>query len=66
MLEALDSHFIPNKVVIVPDGSGDLPEFIKSLKAINGRTTAYVCKNYYCKLPVNSVSGMLEILDIKN
>jgi uncharacterized protein YyaL (SSP411 family) len=66
MLEALDSHFIPNKVVIVPDGRGDLPEFIKSLKAINGKTTAYVCKNYYCKLPVNSVSGMLEILGIKN
>jgi uncharacterized protein YyaL (SSP411 family) len=65
MLKALDKNFIPNKVVIVPDGSSDMPKFIKSLSAINEKTTAYVCKNYYCELPVNSVSQMLKLLDIK-
>lgn len=64
MIKALDMHFIPNKVTVVPDGSKDMPEFIRSLSTIDKKTTAYVCKNYYCKLPVNTVSRMLELLGL--
>jgi uncharacterized protein YyaL (SSP411 family) len=66
MLKALAGHFIPNKVVVVPDINKDIPEFIRSLEAVDGKTTAYVCRNYYCKLPVNSVSSMLELLSLKD
>jgi uncharacterized protein len=62
MLETLEKDFIPNKVVIVREGRQDAPEFLKNLKPVKGRTTAYICKDYYCQLPVTSTAGMQKIL----
>jgi uncharacterized protein len=62
MLETLEKDFIPNKVVIVREDRQDAPEFLKNLKPVKGRTTAYICKDYYCQLPVTSTAGMQKIL----
>ncbi|MGD8544534.1 MAG: thioredoxin domain-containing protein [Candidatus Bathyarchaeota archaeon] len=71
MINALRSHFIPNKVVLfrsIDDRSSnieDIAEFIKPLNLINRKPTAYVCRNYACNLPTNSIGDMLMLLDSK-
>jgi uncharacterized protein YyaL (SSP411 family) len=69
MIEALQSKFIPNKVVIFKStgkGSRDLTalvEYASDLAAKENKTTAYVCRGYKCALPVTDPVGMLELLD---
>jgi uncharacterized protein YyaL (SSP411 family) len=72
MLESLRSRFTPNSVVLLrpegtsPEGGEDaithIAEFTRSLKSIDGRATAYVCRNFSCELPTNDVEMMLELL----
>ena len=66
MLKVINSHFIPNKVIVLSDGNQAIPDFMKGLEAKAGKTTAYICKNYHCKLPVTSGPEMLGLLDIEN
>lgn len=55
---SLLSQFIPNKVVML---SNEVDERYPLLvqKQLSDRTTFYVCKDYSCQLPVNSVSEVL-------
>jgi uncharacterized protein YyaL (SSP411 family) len=68
MLQKLRRSFIPNKVVIVRP-AGEAPEiaalagFTKDLHGKEGRATAYVCRNYECKLPTTDAGEMLAFLD---
>jgi len=68
MLRSIYSRFIPNKVVAFhPSGSKDervvgLIPFLKEQLPLEGKTTAYVCENYVCKLPTTSVEKMQELL----
>lgn len=67
MLNALRRQYIPNKVTLYRD-PGDEPEitsvagFTKSQSPIDGKTTAYVCRNHICNLPTNDVNKMLGLL----
>ncbi len=66
MLAALRSEFIPGKIVILrpvqdPEIS-DIAEYTRNMTSINGKATAYVCRNYGCRLPVTDVGEMLELL----
>jgi len=69
MLKALNSRFIPSKVVILVDSGEETPailrlaEFIRNLSAIGGSATAYVCTNQSCDLPTTDASRMLDLLD---
>ncbi len=69
ILDKLNSNYLPNKVVIFrPSGEKNseidkISDFSKNLKLIDNKTTAYVCKNYYCKLPTNDPVKMLELLN---
>jgi uncharacterized protein YyaL (SSP411 family) len=36
--------------------------FLKTVKRLNGKATAYVCENYACKLPTTDVAVMLKQL----
>ena len=71
MRNALHRAFIPNKVVLFRPISGEHPEiarfaeFTRELTGQGGRTTAYVCRDYQCKLPTTSVTKMLQSLDAK-
>jgi len=67
MLKALRKQFIPNKVVLLkPIGEASaitsIAEFTKGQSALNGKATAYVCKNYICHFPTNDIDKMLELL----
>jgi len=70
MLKALRTSFLPNMVVLLnPDGQelteiAKLAEFTKNQRSIDGRATAYVCKNYNCKLPTTDINKMLQLLNV--
>jgi uncharacterized protein YyaL (SSP411 family) len=71
MLEALRGAFVPNKVVIFRPTTEDNPAidditgFTKDLKSINGKATAYVCRERKCELPTTKPEEMLHLLGAK-
>jgi len=68
LLRELNSHFIPNKIVLFADGGagqqwlGERLEFIKTAAPINGKAAAFVCENFVCKLPATDVQKLRETL----
>jgi uncharacterized protein len=60
MLEALEKQYVPNLVVSLkaPDKAG------LGYEKIEGKATAYVCRNKMCLPPTNSIEKMLENLGI--
>jgi uncharacterized protein YyaL (SSP411 family) len=67
MLKLVHSKFLPNAVVFLHDQEKadsslyEVVPFLENQVVIEGKATAYVCENYACKKPVNSV-GVLENL----
>ena len=35
---------------------------LENLERVSGKATAYVCENYSCKLPINSVEELDKLL----
>jgi len=68
MLRALRRQYLPNKVVLFRSSDGgtgelaDIAEFTSGQRSIEGRATAYVCRNYACELPTTDIKKMLEML----
>jgi len=68
--EIINKHFIPNKIVIYKSEAEDfnqvreLKAFINELHPVNNKTTAYICKNYYCELPVTNKEDLIKSLNI--
>ncbi len=68
MFQALDSLYLPNHVVLHRPSGKPQPEIDRlapSLKAhvpVEGKATAYVCRNKACKAPVTDVEGMMRLL----
>ena len=61
-------HFNPNRVVLLADGGDNqnmlakmLP-FMQSVTMKDGRATAYVCRDFTCRLPVTSVKDLADRL----
>lgn len=71
MLKAIRSRFIPNKVVILRAEEQEPPDIVRIAKftenqtSIDGKSTAYVCLNYNCKLPTTDINEMLGLLNIR-
>ncbi len=67
MIDALRQQYIPNKVTLFRE-PGDQPEitsiseFTKNQLPINGKATAYVCRNHVCNLPTNDIDKMINLL----
>jgi uncharacterized protein YyaL (SSP411 family) len=72
MMLALSSSFLPDKVVIFRPAGERMPKiaeiapFVRNQTDIDGRTTAYVCRNYTCNLPTTDIQQMLEQLKAGN
>ena len=68
MLKRIGSKFLPNAVVLLhdPDKANsslyEVVPFLKNQTAIEGIATAYVCENYACKKPVNSIAELETLL----
>jgi uncharacterized protein YyaL (SSP411 family) len=69
MLHAINTRFVPNKVVILLPSEADRPAikeivpYLGQMTAGEGKATAYVCHNYACELPATDVPSMLKLLD---
>ena len=59
LLRLVHKQYLPNRIILCADGGegraflGARAEFIKGMKPIGGKATAYVCRNYACKQPTN-------------
>jgi len=71
MMNAINSEFIPNKVLLFLPTEIDSPEildatdFVQYKTTVDEKTTAHVCINRFCKFPTNDIEKMLELLNIK-
>jgi hypothetical protein len=71
MLAALQNTYLPDAVVIfLPTDDQKaaseiigLAPYTRTMKALNNRSTAYVCQDFICKLPTNNVHQMRANLD---
>lgn len=69
MLRAVNRIFLPNKIFIFrPSGkkSSDIDEiagFITDYLPIDGKTTAYICKDHTCSQPITNIEGVIEKLE---
>ena len=67
MLRVLHRRFVPDSIVLFVDDAsrktlaGYLP-VIETMTADHGKTTAYVCENYTCKLPTADPAKLAELL----
>ena len=68
MLNALNSRFLPNKVVLLRSMDVDsnriarFSEFIGGLQTKEPKATAFVCRNHVCELPTTDPDEMLRKL----
>ena len=66
MFQAVNTCFIPNKVVLFKketDPSLDnVIGFVKSMKTIGGKTTAYICRAFVCEKPMTEAKEVLRYL----
>lgn len=65
MIDALRKEFRPNQVILLrtPENAEALAKiapYTETQLSINGKATAYVCRNFACKVPTNEVATMLE------
>ena len=66
MLKAIKREFIPNKVLLFKPIDAELEEitqiaeFTRNMSGIQGKATAYICRNYNCMLPTVDLKKVLE------
>ncbi len=69
MLDELHRHYLPHKILILADGAAGQEffsrhvEFMRTVSAINGEATAYVCENFVCQLPTTKVEVFTTLLN---
>ena len=69
MLRLVWQRYIPNRVLLLADGSvgqRQLTHWVPSLATVRrkqGRATAYSCENYVCNLPTADPPTVARLLD---
>ena len=69
MLQALKKRYAPNQVILFRSSDEKFPEidtlvgFAKDYVSLNGKATAYVCRQSACKSPTTSVTEMLDMVE---
>lgn len=72
LLRAVNSRFLPNKILLLADGGAGQQQLARWLPFVAGagrmqdRATAYVCENYICKLPTSDPQVMARLLENRN
>jgi uncharacterized protein YyaL (SSP411 family) len=66
MIKVLFDKYIPNKILILNSPDDDeiktIAPFLKDQKKLQNKATAYICVNYSCKVPVNSIVEFEKLL----
>jgi uncharacterized protein len=64
MLKIVNSSYLPHvSVVVAPAGESYLP-VLKGREMLNGSSTAYVCENLACQLPVTTPQELEKLLRV--
>jgi hypothetical protein len=66
MLDSVRTKYLPNKIVLFKT-AGDsklekLAGFTRNMKTIEGKTTAYICKDFACKAPTTDTHEVEKTL----
>ena len=65
LLKALRSTYLPHRVVALADSRADLKRMpILQEKTSEGKTRVFVCRNFTCQSPTESVAEMLKLLGV--
>lgn len=68
MVKEINSFYKPNKIVIFKD-IDNLSEiestlnYLKDYKELNSKTTVYICENFACREPVNSIEDLKSLFE---
>ena len=63
LLETVHAGYLPNKVIVISDtGDAALSPLLEARVKLDGRATAYVCRNRTCKQPVDRSEALAEQL----
>lgn len=71
LLKEVHSHFLPNAILLFADGGSgqetlaSYNDFLKTIHTIDGKATAYVCRDYRCDLPTGTVEELRMVLETK-
>ena len=65
MMREVLTRFIPDKVIVKidPKDAANSITFASKVVQNSAETTAYVCENFACRLPVKNVKDLLELLE---
>ena len=65
MLREVQMRFMPDKVVVKidPNDLANSITFASKVVQSSAETTAYVCENFACRLPVKTLEEFIELLD---
>lgn len=71
MIECVNHSSLPSRLLVVHDGSGHSPVTkwlppVQNMSKVDGKATAYVCKNFVCSQPVNTVEDLRKLLQQKD
>jgi uncharacterized protein YyaL (SSP411 family) len=68
LLRSLHVRFVPHKIVLLVDSAearaalaAAIPT-IANMELLDGRASAYVCRDYTCQLPVNTPDALAELI----
>jgi hypothetical protein len=68
LLRRVQQHFLPRKILLLADG-GDLHQrlsesqpALKGMRALQGKATAYICRDYVCDLPTTDPEQVDRLL----
>lgn len=67
MLKAMRERFLPRTLVLCADSNdailNELTPLLQGKEALNGQTTAYLCRGETCLAPVNNVDELIALLE---
>jgi uncharacterized protein YyaL (SSP411 family) len=69
MVRAIHRQYLPHKVLVLRPTEVDDPdimlyaEYTRYQEDVDGKTVAYVCRNYTCKTPTSDIDTMLKWLN---
>jgi hypothetical protein len=61
LIDVVFSQYRPNSVTAVGEANGAIP-LLEGRVMLDGRATAYVCRRFACKLPVDNAHDLEEQL----
>ena len=68
LLHAVHARFLPNRILLLVDSEETRAALaagapaVASMRPLDGRAAAYVCRDFTCQLPVSDVGALSELL----